>query len=202
MLAGEHRRVGPRAQREASRIMNTKSRDVTQQLLKQVRHSLAEHHLPRITRCMALLSQEDIWWRPNRASNSVGNLVLHLAGNVRQWIISGVGGAVDTRERDKEFAARGAVPRLKLIADLRRTVTEAAQVIEGLTEEDLEGEHAIQGFRVTGLQAIFHVAEHFAFHSGQIQFVTKLKRGEDLGFTRLPGERVRAKAKAAKLPQI
>src|SRR6266542_5100625 len=88
-------------------------------LLKQARHSIAEHHLPRITRCLRLLSDAEVWWRPNRASNSVGNLVLHLSGNVRQWIISGMGGAPDIRDRDREFAETGPLSRRDLIHRLR-----------------------------------------------------------------------------------
>jgi uncharacterized damage-inducible protein DinB len=167
--------------------------------LALARHSLEEHHLPRIERCLKMLSEEDIWWRPNRASNSVGNLVLHLGGNVRQWIISGLGEAPDLRERDQEFAERGPIPRRALIASLRKTVREASRVLEQLTVDDLARPRSIQKFDVSGLTAAFHVVEHFAFHTGQIIYVTKMRRGEDLRFTRLPGEK---KQRARDLSQV
>lgn len=148
--------------------------------------ALAKQSLPRIVKCLQQLSEEEIWWRPNPASNSAGNLVLHLCGNVRQWIISGLGGVADTRERDREFDERGPIPREVLITKLRRTVQEACRVLARLSDDSLMREHKIQGYRVTGLDAAFRVAEHFGYHTGQIIYITKLKRGEDLRFTRLP----------------
>lgn len=159
------------------------------QFLAQARHSLGRHHLPRIERCLAMLTDEEIWWRSNDASNSIGNLVLHLCGNVRQWIIAGLGGEPDHRRRDQEFAERGPLPGLALRAMLRSTVREACRVLGRLTAHDLARTYSIQKFRVTGLVAVSHVVEHFAFHAGQIILVTKLKRGKDLAFTRLPGEK-------------
>ncbi len=160
---------------------------LAEQFLAQAARSLQKHHLPRIEQCLARLSPEQIWWRPNEASNSVGNLVLHLAGNVRQWITSGLGGAPDRRERDREFAERGPIPGRRLAARLRKTVREACGVLRRLTSRDLARDYRIQKFNVSGLTAVLHVVEHFAHHSGQIIFATKLQCGEDLGFTRLPG---------------
>ncbi len=137
-----------------------------------------------------MLSEEEIWWRPNRASNSVGNLTLHLAGNLRQWILSGLGGAPDRRNRDLEFAERGPVSRRFLLAHLRKTVTQTCRVLEELLPEALAQRYTIQGFQVTGLEAIAHVVEHFAYHSGQIIFVTKLTKGKALGFTRLRDQKL------------
>jgi uncharacterized damage-inducible protein DinB len=171
--------------------MKAKSLDLPKAFLEQVRHSIQKHHLPRIERCLKMLSEEDIWWKPNAASNSVGNLVLHLSGNVRQWVISGLGGAPDRRERDKEFAESGPIPRQALLTLLRRTVRQASRVLERRTADDLACTRTIQKFEVTGLAAAFHVAEHFAFHTGQIIYMAKMKGGVDLGFTHLPGEKNR-----------
>ena len=145
-----------------------------------------EKYTPRIIHCLQLLSEKEIWWRPNRASNAAGNIVLHLCGNLRQWIISGLGGAPDLRERDKEFSERGPVPRRLLISQLKRTVKEACKTINRASVKTLSRKFEIQGFRVSGLVAIAHVYEHFAYHTGQIIYLTKLKRGRDLRFTRLP----------------
>jgi len=137
-------------------------------------------------KCLKLLDEKDIWWRPNAASNTVGNLVLHLCGNVRQWIISGLGGAQDVRERDKEFGEQGPVSREELIARLKSTVLEACRIIETMPVAAFSREFDIQGYRVSGLKAVMTVVEHFSHHAGQIIYLTKLKRGEDLHFTQLP----------------
>ncbi len=170
-------------------------------ILAQARHSLLKHHLPRIARCLELLPEEQIWWRPHPTSNSVGNLVLHLSGNVRQWIISGLGGEPDRRERDQEFRERGPIPRRLLFDRLQNTVSEAVQILNKLTNRDLARRYSIQGLQVTGLEAVQHVTEHFAYHSGQIIYVTKLTLGRDLAFTRLPGARSRRPARKS-LPAI
>lgn len=177
--------------------MKAKASGWTKWFVAQARHSLQAHHLPRVTGCLEMLSEKQVWWRPNEASNSVGNLVLHLEGNVRQWIISGLGGAPDRRQRDREFAERGPLPRRTLIRRLRRTVNEACRTLERLSAPELARPRSIQRFRVTGFEAIRHVTEHFAHHTGQILYITKLQRGRDLGFTRLPGAPRRPRARQA-----
>jgi uncharacterized damage-inducible protein DinB len=170
---------------------------LTNPLIAQAKHVLRQVYLPRIATCLKQLSPEQIWWRPNAASNSVGNLVLHLTGNVRQWIISGLGGPPDVRQRDREFNARGPLPGRVLAGRLRKTVEEACRVLGKLSPEDLARVHTIQKFRVTGMEATFHVAEHFSHHAGQIILLTKMLTGSDLKFTQLPGEK---KAEARNLP--
>ncbi len=167
----------------------------------EARREIGEIYLPRIERSLAILGDEDIWWRPNPASNSAGNLVLHLTGNVRQWIISGLGGAPDHRKRDSEFAEQGPIPRRRLSRQLRMTVEEACRVIENLPPSELLRERTIQKFRVTGVVAVLHVVDHFALHAGQILYITKMRRGRDLKFTKLPGER-RPSPKANNLPSV
>ncbi len=182
-------------------VRKTLSQDfLAQDFLAQAQHSLRDVYLPRIVSCLKLLSEQEIWWRPHPTSNSVGNLALHLCGNVRQWIISGMGGAPDRRQRDQEFSEQGPVPRRVLTAKLRLTVKEAAAVLDRLTPRDLARPYAIQGYDVTGVYAVFHVAEHFALHAGQVIYVTKLKRGEDLRFTHLPGDKPKLRRK--RLPAI
>jgi len=163
------------------------------QFLAHASHLLRNVYLPRIVACLRELTAEQIWWRPNAASNSVGNLVLHLEGNVRQWIVSGLGGMPDRRVRDLEFSESGPIPPRALIARLRRTVADACRVMANLDNEALAKTYSIQGFRVTGLRAVFHVAEHFSHHAGQIILLTKSLVGRDLKFTRLPQNRKRSK---------
>jgi uncharacterized damage-inducible protein DinB len=136
----------------------------------------------RIETCLGKLTVEQIWMRGSANQNAIGNLVLHLNGNVRQWILSGVGGAPDARIRDEEFAARGGLERQALVARLREAVDGAAAVIRALPHERLTQRKTIQGYDVTVLKAIFHVVEHFSGHTAQIIFITKMLTGEDLGF--------------------
>lgn len=165
--------------------MNSRSERVAELFLEDARKQF-ERYRRRIDRCLSLLTEKEIWWRPNAASNSAGNLVLHLSGNMRQWIISGLGGAPDLRVRHKEFSERGPIPRRVLVARLGATVAEARRVLNRLSAEALRREYTIQGYRVTGMVAAAHVYEHFSHHAGQIIYVTKLKRGRNLRFTRLP----------------
>jgi uncharacterized damage-inducible protein DinB len=136
--------------------------------------------LTRIETCAAKLTPEQIWMRGAENENAVGNLMLHLAGNVRQWIICGVGGAEDRRDRDSEFEARAGSDALDR---LRVTVSEAVEVLKSLPHDTLGEKRKIQKhWDLTVLEAIYHVVEHFSMHTGQIIFATKLLTGTDLGF--------------------
>lgn len=136
----------------------------------------------RIETCFGTLTDDQIWWRGAQTQNAVGNLVLHLCGNLGQWIVSGIGGAPDTRERDVEFAARGETGREELIRLLRTRVDEAAAVIEAVSEARLHDRIQRQQYDVTVLEMIYHVVEHFSHHTGQIIYATKLLTERDLGF--------------------
>jgi uncharacterized damage-inducible protein DinB len=136
----------------------------------------------RVQDCLARLSPEQIWARGGENENAVGNLVLHLCGNVRQWIVSGVGGAADRRDRDTEFAARGNAPAGELAARLDAAIRDATAVVSSASAARLGERIQIQGYDVTVLEAVYHVVEHFAGHTGQIIFATKMLTGEDLGY--------------------
>lgn len=153
-------------------------------LAREFRRRVAEEPLPRIARCLEELSDEEVWGRPNEQSNSVGNLLLHLTGNVRQWIVSGLGGAPDRRDRPAEFAARGPIPKADLRRDLEAAVREAVEVVERLPAAALLERRTVQGFSETVLGILIHVIEHFSYHTGQIAYFTKARRGIDLGFYR------------------
>lgn len=138
----------------------------------------------RIVRCLDRLTEEQIWHRGSDAANAAGNLVLHLCGNVRQWIGMGVAGLPDVRNRDAEFAAREGLSKQELAGKLQGTVREAAGILRGLPPGELARRTVVQGYDVTVLEAIYHVVEHFSGHTGQIIFLSKALRGEDLGFYR------------------
>jgi len=148
------------------------------------RKKLLEQYWPRLRACVESLSDQQIWWRPNEASNSVGNLILHLNGNVRQWLVASFKRLEDTRFRPAEFNERSIISGSGLLEQLGATLKEAEDVLGRLTESDLLAQFEIQGYSVTGLHVVYHVVEHFGSHYGQILYITKLLRGEDLGFYR------------------
>ena len=138
----------------------------------------------RIETCLGELNEEQVWARGGENENAIGNLALHLCGNVRQWIVAGVGGLPDVRERDAEFAARGGPGIPELSQRLGATVADAAAVLDSVTPERLAERVTIQGYDVSVLEAIYSVVEHFSMHTGQIIFATKALTGADLGFYR------------------
>jgi uncharacterized damage-inducible protein DinB len=168
--------------------------------IEEARRLLREDYLPKIERCLEQLDDAQLWWRPNEQSNSVANLLLHLAGNARQWIVCGVGGGVDDRARDAEFAAgkggqggEGRPGGAELIERLRATLREADEVLARLDPSVLLETRSIQGLAgVPLLRAVFHVVEHFATHTGQIVLLTKLLAARDLAFYDFSGGAPRA----------
>ena len=156
-----------------------------QAFARHARFRLRQDYLDKITRALATLDDEQIWWRPNPACNSIGNLLLHLAGNTRQWLIAGVGGQPDIRARAAEFAAQTGLDKAELLARLEDTVNEADEVLAKLAahtdaEALLQAVIEPQGFPQTVLDAVFHVIEHFSYHTGQIVYLAKQLDGADL----------------------
>jgi hypothetical protein len=156
--------------------------DVTALFLEFSRKKLLEQDWPRLRACVESLTESQVWWRPNAASNSIGNLILHLNGNVRQWLVASFNGQEDGRDRPVEFGAEGGIPAPVLLEKLGATIEEASAVLSRLTEADLLAPYEIQGYKVTGLYAVYQVVEHFAMHYGQILYITKNLRGADLEF--------------------
>ncbi|MBS1771685.1 MAG: DUF1572 family protein [Bacteroidetes bacterium] len=153
----------------------------TQEFLSQSMHRI-ELNTPRIARCLEELSEEELWHRPNESSNSIGNLILHLCGNITQYIISSLGNGADNRERDKEFSTTSGYTKAELIAMLENTVNNAIEVIKDCEEEQLLKTRSVQGFNYSGIGNILHVTEHYSYHTGQIALLTKIMKNKDLGF--------------------
>jgi uncharacterized damage-inducible protein DinB len=146
------------------------------------RNKLLEQYWPRLRKAVETLSDEQVWWRPNEASNSIGNLILHLNGNVWQWLVASFNRLEDQRDRPAEFSATGDLTAADLLARLGQTLEEAAKVLAKLTQEELLATWHIQGYTVSGLAAVYQVVEHFGLHYGQIVYITKMQEGRDLGF--------------------
>jgi uncharacterized damage-inducible protein DinB len=171
--------------------MTDSASDIGASLIRETRRRLYEESMPRIRNCLTQLSVEEIWSRPNEQTVSVGNLILHLAGNVRQYFLAALGGAPDLRERQAEFDAVGPVPTAALIDRLEMTMAEAAEVLERIDPAALMKTHKVQGFVESGLSILVHVVEHFSYHTGQIAYFVKSRKNVDLGFYR--GKNLNAK---------
>lgn len=136
--------------------------------------------LPKLERCIESLTEDDVWWRANDASNSIGNLILHLDGSTRMWIVGVAGGHPTTRDRAAEFAEQGPIAKRVLMDRLRATLAEADAALAGLDPEALLETRTSSGEQVTVLWAILHAVEHFSMHTGQIILLTKLRSGAAL----------------------
>jgi uncharacterized damage-inducible protein DinB len=147
---------------------------VSGNFIARSRYWLTKEYPIKIRRCVDVLPRQALWARPNQNSNSVGNLLVHLTGNVSEWILGGVGGRSITRNRAGEFAQRAGADGPELLANLEAVLQEADSVLINLSEQDLERSIVIQARETTFLGAVYHVVEHFAMHSGQIIFLTKI----------------------------
>ena len=151
-------------------------------LIAEIKRRLFEESMPRLEKCLAELEEEEVWARPNEHSNSVGNLILHLQGNVSQWILSGLGGQPDTRKRQAEFDEQGPLPKTVIWKNLETTMDEVARALDEVQPEDLLEYHDVQVYRESGLSILIHVVEHFSYHVGQVSYLVKARKNIDLGY--------------------
>ncbi len=151
------------------------------QLLDDAKFRIDENS-ERIEKCLSLLNEDEVWHQANTSTNSIANLILHLCGNIRQYIIAGLGSEPDYRQRELEFAARNSHTIHELLEELSDTAENAKEVISALEEDDLIKMYSIQGFNLSGISVIVHVVEHYSYHCGQIALLTKLIKNQDLGF--------------------
>ena len=157
--------------------------DLANSCLAFSRKRMIDDYWPRLRTCAQSLSDEQIWWRPNDVSNSVGNLLSHLDGNLNQWIVAAFEHRADTRDRPAEFRARSGPSREALLDRLGVTMQHVGDILGRLTEADLQATYHIQGYTVNGLSAVYQVTEHFALHYGQVAYITKSLVGRNLDFT-------------------
>jgi uncharacterized damage-inducible protein DinB len=154
--------------------------------LDKSRNLITCDYVPKIERCLDRVADTDIWWRPNEASNSIGNLILHLCGNVTMWIIGGVGRLPFERHRQLEFDERRTIPATDLRRRLKAVVQQADDVMSAVDANELLSRRQIQGYDMTVLEAIYHVVEHFGMHTGQIILLSKARVGQDLKLWQAP----------------
>jgi uncharacterized damage-inducible protein DinB len=152
--------------------------DIAKHFVTQSRSFLSSDYLLKIERSLESLNDEDVWWRAGEASNSIGNLLLHLDGSTRGWVIGVAGGSHDPRDRQQEFAERERIPRAELFARLKRTLAEADEVLARIDAEALLERRQSPLGEVTVLWAIYHAVEHFSMHAGQIIMLAKMRSGD------------------------
>lgn len=162
--------------------MKTASERFRALFVAEIHRRLFDESMPRIRKCMELVSEQELWFRPNEQSNSIGNLLLHLEGNVRQWILSGLGKQEDQRQRDDEFRASGMRSKADLWARLDHTMQEVQAFLPTITEEQLLAVHPVQVYEESGISILVHVVEHFSYHVGQITYAVKWLKNVDTGY--------------------
>lgn len=161
--------------------MSPNQPDFAREFKEQIIFRIQEN-TPRIIRCLDLLNEEEVWFQANPESNSIANLILHLAGNISQYIISSLGQEKDIRNRNLEFRSKKNFTKDQLIENLSSTCEKAIRIIKGCSEKELSVSRMVQGFELTGIGILIHVAEHYSYHTGQIALTTKLLVQKDLGF--------------------
>ena len=151
-------------------------------LIKDIRRRFFLESFPRISQCLEMLSEDQIWYTPNKSSNSIGNLVLHLEGNLRQYVLSGLGNQMDQRKRDLEFLSSSRINSAQLQKKLTNLEIAIQPVFDSIEDLDLVKKVVVQGFDETVLSILIHVTEHLSYHTGQIAMRTKELLDKDLGF--------------------
>lgn len=154
--------------------------DLAKHFIEKSRSYLCSDYLPKIERSLEALTDEQVWWRAAESSNSIGNLLLHLEGSTRTWIVGVAGGSHAPRDRQQEFDERAQIPRAELMGRLRRTLSEADEVLARLSAEEMLERRQSPWEEVTVLEAVYHAVEHFSMHAGQIILLAKMLSGEDL----------------------
>lgn len=156
--------------------------EIKEIISKEFEQRLLTEGVQRIKKCLSYLSDDEIWTMPNPNSNSIGNLIIHLEGNVRQYIISSVGGEKDTRNRAEEFENHGIRNTEEALIRLNNTVCKSVAIVKGVEPDEYKRHEEVQGFKMTVLSCIIHVIEHFSYHVGQITYYTKLIKNVDTGY--------------------
>lgn len=150
--------------------------------IAEVREKLFEEFWPRLFQCLDECDKELLWHQPNTNTNSIGNLVLHLEGNVRQWLLHGVDGQPDNRNRPWEFEHGKQLPVDELKNRMNQLRCEIEALLDRIVPWHLTEKRTIQGFYTTVMGALVHVTEHFSYHLGQITLLVKLNKNIDLGY--------------------
>jgi len=151
-------------------------------LIEEARRRLFVDSQPRIHKCLSYLTEEEVWFRANAETVSIGNLILHLCGNVRQQIVSTLGGAPDNRVREIEFTTPGPISKEKLLEEIDQALDEVRDTLDRLDPRSLLDTHRVQTYTESGVSILVHVIEHFSYHVGQITWYVKSLKAVDVGY--------------------
>lgn len=151
-------------------------------IVRQFEYRVFEESYPRIFKCLSMLTEDQLWYQANSEIPAIGSLIMHLCGNARQWVLSGLGNLPDNRDRDSEFQIHQNIKKSDLIFLLENLRVNLRQTLKDLPAEKLEEYFEIQTFKETGLSVIIHVLEHFSYHTGQITTLTKLHTNLATGY--------------------
>lgn len=162
--------------------MNT---DTTALYLDAVSKGIEKSRLT-IKHCVDQVSQEQFWWRPEPDMNSIANILLHLSGNIRQWIIAGMNGAIDDRDRPKEFQDRSGAPKDLIWKAFSETLDEARLTLSRMNSASLGIVRKIQGYEVNGVDAIYNSTSHLQGHTQEIIYITRMLLGSSYKFYYTP----------------
>jgi uncharacterized protein DUF1572 len=146
-------------------------------MLEELSDRLLRMYPEEIRECLAALDDDQIWWRPNEASNSVGNMVLHLTGNLNHYLGRGVASSGYKRTRAAEFAEKGPVPREELLRRFEEALGWARRAFERITPESLMDTAELGEESMEIARLVISVTTHFNGHVGQIIYVTKMVKG-------------------------
>lgn len=161
---------------------------LTPQIKNEFKRRVFDESYERIFICLNLLSQEQVWYSPNQHTNSIGNLILHLIGNARQWVVGSFGNEKTIRKRSEEFIPGQNISKNDLKIMLAELKSKMLPLIDGLTENELNKSYNVQVYNESGLDILIHVIEHFSYHTGQIALLTKLIADNSLNFYDYPLE--------------
>lgn len=151
---------------------------ILKQILEEFKRRVFEESIQRIKLCLGMVSESMVWYRHNEQVNSIGNNILHLEGNAKQWILSGIGNWPDNRNRQLEFVPNQSYNKQALIEKLDKLQLNLNEVLEKIEIEKLTEKRKVQVFQETGMSILIHVIEHFSYHTGQITLLTKILTGE------------------------
>ena len=154
--------------------MNYDSTKLTEAIVEEGRRRLVNESLPRMTQCLEQLTDDQIWWKPNKNSNSVGNIIVHVNGNLRQWVLSAIAGQPDERQRNIEFEMDGGISGTQLIEMLQATMREVSTALDEVVKIGILEIRPVQVFEESILSIIVHVVEHTSYHTGQVTWITKM----------------------------
>ena len=162
--------------------MNNNVTQLRNALIDNIVRYLIDENFPRVIKCLEMLNEEEIWYRPNNQSNSVGNLVLHLNGNLNQWILDYIGGKAFVRNRQLEFDAEKTHNKEELILMMTNLSEELVSCIQLISNDKLLDILPIENQQETGISVLIHITEHFSFHAGQIAYITKWLKNQQTNF--------------------